>query len=154
MPDSNPPAADYGNIYLRPGLIVRHPGDPTKIGIVVGVHASDDDNTQGRVNVAWIDTTTSVSPVHKLECLTQILAPNVDRTIHKRSGSVSSDNTLVAFFYLLMRDVVPSGKLEDIMHDLQSGDPASFSFSNGWLATYAQDLVARLTGKTNETDDE
>jgi hypothetical protein len=122
---------------------------------VVGVHASDDDNPQGRVNVAWIDTTTSVSPVHKLECLAQsILAPSQDRTIHKRSGSVSSDNTLVAFFYLLMRDVVPSGKLEDIMHDLQSGDPASFSFSNGWLATYAQDLVARLTGKTNEPTDE
>lgn len=77
---------------------------------------------------------------------------NVQR-MRKASGEVNDDNLLVAFLYLLMRDAVTPGKIEQVMlslsnahdftPDLETKD-RSLQFTNGWLAEYARDIAARL----------
>lgn len=57
------------------------------------------------------------------------------------SGSVNSNNKLVAFLYLLIRDHLPSGIVEEIALNI---DNTSFDFTNGWLAEHAKDLAKRL----------
>lgn len=64
---------------------------------------------------------------------------------HQRSGSVTSEDPLVSFLYILMRDHVAPGVLEGIMreHPHKMGDTSKFT--NGWLASYAKDLADRLS---------
>ena len=64
--------------------------------------------------------------------------------IRERSGSVNSDDKLVAFFYLLMRDHLTPGVIEDIMRMLADTAGDTTQFSNGWLAKYADDVARRL----------
>lgn len=56
-----------------------------------------------------------------------------------------SRDPLVAFFYLLMRDKLPSGVVEGIMEDI-AGTENGFRFTNGLLAAHAEDIVARIEG--------
>jgi hypothetical protein len=62
--------------------------------------------------------------------------------LKNRSGEVTSDDPLVAFLYVLMRDHIPVGIAERLveMHSYED----TTSFTNGWLANYAKDLAARL----------
>lgn len=61
----------------------------------------------------------------------------------RASGSVNSEDPLVLFFYLLLRDHMPAGKVEDLVMEIERATlPAAFT--NGWLATYAHDLAARV----------
>jgi hypothetical protein len=60
------------------------------------------------------------------------------------SGEVSSDDPLVSFLYLLMRDHVPLGVVAGLI-DVSCGAMLS-QFTNGWLAEYARDCVSRLRG--------
>lgn len=62
------------------------------------------------------------------------------------SGSVESDDKLVAFLYFLLRDKIPAGELEAIMRQVEDFEPPwlVMSFSNGWLAQYAINLAGRL----------
>lgn len=68
---------------------------------------------------------------------------NDELTIHERSGKVTSNNKLVSFLYILLRDHVLPGDMENIMKNhVPTAQPTSFS--NGWLAEYAKDLTERL----------
>lgn len=59
------------------------------------------------------------------------------------SGRVHSNDPLVKFLYLLTRDEVPTGRVEDIIN--QISDENSAVFTNGWLAEWAKDAAMRLT---------
>ena len=62
--------------------------------------------------------------------------------LQERSGEVTSDDPLVSFLYLLMRDYLPVGIAERLveMHSYEE----TTSFTNGYLANYAKDLATRL----------
>lgn len=62
--------------------------------------------------------------------------------MRKRTGSIDGDK-LDAFLYVLARDHLPVGVLEEIITDMTPGI-VDFQFTNGYLARYAQDLKARL----------
>lgn len=60
-----------------------------------------------------------------------------------RSGNIEINSRLVSFLYELMRDHLPPGKVEEVVR--ASEDEPNIKYTNGWLATYAQDLADRLT---------
>lgn len=66
--------------------------------------------------------------------------------MRRLSGEVDDASGLVAFLYVLMRDHLTPGVLEEI-HDnhvaIASGKVQNYV--NGWLSRYAQDLARRLT---------
>ena len=53
------------------------------------------------------------------------------------------DQRLVCLFYLLMRDVVLPGKLEQIVMDIEK-IKGKIDFSNKHLENYAEELIKRL----------
>lgn len=63
-------------------------------------------------------------------------------TLRERSGSVTIDSRLVSFLYELMRDHLPAGVVEEIV--MASETDSVVTYSNGWLAKYAEDLAKRL----------
>lgn len=66
-----------------------------------------------------------------------------NQRMRKRSGEETSSDPLVTFIYVLMRDHVTPGVVEETMlhHAAQES-----LFTNGWLARYAKDVAARLRG--------
>jgi hypothetical protein len=54
-----------------------------------------------------------------------------------------SSDPLVAFLYLLMRDHLPCGRVEDILEDIGPA-PFGHEFTNGFLAQHAEDIAKRL----------
>lgn len=62
--------------------------------------------------------------------------------IRQRSGNITIDCKLTSFLYTLMRDHVQPGIIEEIM--LNHIGEETVSYSNGWLALYAQDVAKRL----------
>lgn len=74
--------------------------------------------------------------------------PQGIRDLRARSGNIKSKDKLVGFLYILMRDYLPTGKIEEIMqgHVYPDGMLADFEsiYTNGWLAQYAKDLANRL----------
>lgn len=66
-------------------------------------------------------------------------------TLRERSGSINIDSRLVSFLYELMRDHLPAGVVEEIV--LASEDESAVTYTNGWLAKYAEDLALRLKDK-------
>lgn len=79
------------------------------------------------------------------------MSEDTTRGIRHRSGEVNSNDRLVAFLYILMRDHMATGEVAEVVN-MTSLDAASgistqqdeFLFSNGWLAKYAEDLANRL----------
>jgi len=71
------------------------------------------------------------------------------RGIRSRSGNISDKDKLVGFLYILMRDHLSCGKVQEIINDylMESDKNCRMDFSNGWLAKYAQDIARRLTKK-------
>lgn len=63
--------------------------------------------------------------------------------LFKASGSVVLHGKLEALLYLLMRDHVPPGVIGGLLQDLEAGD-GECSFTNGWLAQYAQYVAQEL----------
>lgn len=59
-----------------------------------------------------------------------------------RSGRVTSEDPLVCFLYLLLRDHVTPGTVEEIMRNVNP--EVESVFTNGWLAEYAKDIAKRL----------
>ena len=59
------------------------------------------------------------------------------------SGNVEFSDTLTTFFYLLLRDHLPAGKVEMIIHEVITGADAVL-FTNGYLAQYADNLASTL----------
>ena len=64
--------------------------------------------------------------------------------IREASGTVILDDPLTAFFYLLMRDKLPTGQVADLILEVEGIMGRDLSFSNGWLARYAADCAERL----------
>jgi hypothetical protein len=62
------------------------------------------------------------------------------QAVFERSGQVASDDPLVGFLYLLMRDSVPVGMVAKLARELKP----PMTFTNGWLAEYAKDVAGRL----------
>jgi hypothetical protein len=69
-----------------------------------------------------------------------------NRALRKKSGKVNDTDPLVTFLYLLMRNDMSTGKVEELVREATiviDGDRES-AFSNGYLAQYAQHLAKRL----------
>lgn len=62
--------------------------------------------------------------------------------LRERSGKVNSRDPFVMFLYVLMRDHIPSGIVEDIISKHTYEEETEFS--NGWLAKHAMDIAERL----------
>jgi hypothetical protein len=63
--------------------------------------------------------------------------------LRTRSGSVVGDSVLVEFLYVLLRDELPAGKVEELVRSVEGR--GMVMYTNGWLAKYAEDLASRLT---------
>lgn len=64
--------------------------------------------------------------------------------------TAASSDPLVAILYLLLRDRVTPGALEMILEDIEKNGEKNggggYRFTNGYLAAYAKDIVARIEG--------
>ena len=60
------------------------------------------------------------------------------------------NNKLVTFLYLLMRDELPCGVVENIVQDLENTGKDYFVLSNGYLADYAYEIAERLLNNKKE----
>lgn len=69
-----------------------------------------------------------------------------NQRMRERSGSVNC-NRLESLIYVLLRDHLPAGKLEQIITDQR--DASEFLMTNGWLADYSKDIAARLLEGVN-----
>lgn len=72
---------------------------------------------------------------------------NSNESVRERSGAVESSDPRVAFLYLLMRDHLPAGIVDNLIKDINKG--TTKIFTNGWLAKYAIDLVERIDNVQN-----
>lgn len=70
-----------------------------------------------------------------------------ESTLRTRSGQVDDTRPLVAFLYILMRDHLTAGAVEEIMLKYVEVDVTGSQFTNGYLAMHAQDIAERLTRK-------
>lgn len=62
--------------------------------------------------------------------------------LRTRSGEITSSDPLVCFLYLLMRGHVAAGVVEELA--IESSAVKEVVYTNGFLATYAKDVAARL----------
>ena len=53
---------------------------------------------------------------------------------------------LVVFLYLLMRDKLPVGAVEECVQEVEKSNNPEFVLSNGYLGKYAEDLAERIYG--------
>jgi hypothetical protein len=63
------------------------------------------------------------------------------KALRERSGTVQISSKLVSFLYELMRDYLTPGEIEKLV---QASQEPNVTYTNGWLAKYAQDLSNRL----------
>lgn len=66
------------------------------------------------------------------------------RDMRERSGVIDSTDPLVSFLYILMRDHLATGIIEEIMLNHVEHGQSESHFTNGWLANYCKDIAARL----------
>jgi hypothetical protein len=63
--------------------------------------------------------------------------------IRQRSGTINSDDRVVALLYILLRDGdVAPGRLEEVVQGMDAVQV--YQYSNGWIARYALDVAERL----------
>ena len=63
-------------------------------------------------------------------------------SLRNRSGNITINNSkLTSFLYVLMRDHLSFGQVENLVFDNQEPDVL---YTNGWLAKYAEDIANRL----------
>lgn len=83
------------------------------------------------------------------------MGEDTNKGTRERSGEVTSNDPMVAFLYVLMRDHLPPGVVAELVNSSQPEHRdvlvddgqhlmTCFAFTNGWLARYAEDLVDRL----------
>ena len=53
---------------------------------------------------------------------------------------------LVAFLYLLLRDKLPAGVVEECVQEIEKGDNPEVVLSNGYIGKYAEELAERMLG--------
>lgn len=66
-------------------------------------------------------------------------------SLRERSGNVRSPNKFVSFVYQLLRDHVSPSDIERCVLDSIGPDSNVTTFTNGYLANYAKDIVERLS---------
>jgi len=70
-----------------------------------------------------------------------------NKKLRTNSGNITSEDPLVCFLYLLMRDHLSVGTVTTIInqsHDENDKENPKFIFTNGHLANYAKFLVEEL----------
>ncbi|MDY0314168.1 MAG: hypothetical protein RBR32_03740 [Bacteroidales bacterium] len=92
-------------------------------------------------NDETIDSVSTIENFIKEEINNNI--DNENEVMREESGSIKSDDKLVLFFYLLMRDHLVSGTIENIMLQVAQCNEEVL-FTNGWLASHAINIVNRL----------
>jgi hypothetical protein len=65
------------------------------------------------------------------------------KELRERSGHVVINSYLVSFLYQLMRDHLTVADVEMLVRE--SEEESVVTYTNGWLAKYAEDLANRLT---------
>jgi len=77
-------------------------------------------------------------------------SPEELERMRMKSGDIHDNRPLIVFLYRLLRDEITPGRLEQILLEAGIDQPVTTPrdnvFTNGWLATYAQDIAWRLTG--------
>lgn len=71
------------------------------------------------------------------------------------SGEFKSTDPLTLLFYLLMRDKLPAGEVEQIIMDMEKSlaKNESVEYTNGWLAQYAFNLSSRIDDLFDEDEE-
>jgi hypothetical protein len=69
--------------------------------------------------------------------------------LREESGSVTYSDPLTSFLYLLMRDEIPCGVVERLVHEVASDAGQDIIFTNGYLAKYAHNLSELIKGAVN-----
>ena len=64
--------------------------------------------------------------------------------LRNKSGNVVSKSKLMCFIYMLMRDKLPAGEIENMVNRVRELTAEEYVFTNGYLGQYAKDLVDRL----------
>lgn len=65
----------------------------------------------------------------------------INKNLRELSGTVSCKSKFIHFLYLLLRDKLPAGEVEELVRQT-SGD--NITYTNGWLVEYAANLNSRL----------
>lgn len=68
------------------------------------------------------------------------------------SGRVDSNEKLVVFLYLLCRDHLAMGEVEEMIDRVGSHD-GTCQFTNGWLADWAKYTASKVQGKIVDTEE-
>ena len=66
------------------------------------------------------------------------------QALRERSGEVNSNEGMVSFLYILMRDYLPCGVVERLVRDHVDFGEKDSEFCNGFLENYAKDLAERI----------
>lgn len=80
-------------------------------------------------------------------CIEELEKDNefMTKIMKKASGEINDSSDLVCFIYLLGRDYLPLGTIEEIMNNNLKKKEALQFFTNGWLAQYAKNVAERLS---------
>lgn len=70
-----------------------------------------------------------------------------NRGLRERSGEVSGIDVLQGVLYDLLRDHIQPSTLEKIVRDNSRMHGNVALYTNGWLASYAEDLAKRIRGE-------
>jgi hypothetical protein len=76
---------------------------------------------------------------------TDVIFGPANLEMRKASGRVNIDSALVTFIYLLTRDHLPAGDVEELVRKASASDQPNM-YTNGWLATLAEYQADRLRG--------
>ena len=66
-----------------------------------------------------------------------------NKEMRNESGNITSTNKLTCLLYMLMRDEITFGALEEFVNEIEDWHE-EFVFSNGWIVNYAKNLTKRL----------
>jgi len=69
---------------------------------------------------------------------------NGNPLIRDKSGNYNSTDAFVTFVYLLGRDYLSLGKIQEALNISVNPNKRNIKFSNGWLAKYAEYVVNKL----------
>lgn len=56
----------------------------------------------------------------------------------------NNQNKIITLLYLLMRDDITCGRMEEIIMQLEKSKNSKFTLSNGYLGAYAKEIFKRL----------
>lgn len=75
-----------------------------------------------------------------------VVHDEAQRRMRRVSGEIDDVRPLVCFLYLLARDHLAVGVVEEILSQTAAGtaDEYGVQFTNGWLALWAKDAAGRL----------